>query len=207
MQSTRNIYAESITAGIMVGVGGTIYLSAPDKTVGAVFFAIGLLTICIYSLKLYTGAIGYLLNDRGTPWLRRLGRGAAIWIGNFLGASTYGVMLKMAKPELAAKAAAMCDIKLTQSLPYNLFMGFMCGMLMYLAVDIYKKQSGFGRFLGILFAVPVFILSGFEHSIANMFYFAVGLGRVVPTPEVWGFLLTVTAANTFGAWFLATQID
>jgi formate/nitrite transporter FocA (FNT family) len=50
-----------------------------------------------------------------------------------------------------------------------LFKGILCGLLMFIAADYYKKTKGF---LGAFVAVPVFILSGFEHSIADMFYFA-----------------------------------
>ena len=46
----------------------------------------------------------------------------------------------------------------------------MCGILMYIAVDIYKNKKSI---LGIFLAVPVFILSGFEHSIANVGYFSI----------------------------------
>ncbi|MEG0852808.1 MAG: formate/nitrite transporter family protein [Angelakisella sp.] len=198
------VILSGVAAGVMIGVGGTVYLSAPDKTVGAVLFAIGLLTICLYSLRLYTGAIGYLLTGRESSWANRLLTAGAIWLGNYIGTTGYGVLLHMAKPELAAKAAALCDAKLTQSVPYNLFMAVLCGLLMYLAVDIYKKQTDFGRFLGIFFAVPVFILSGFEHSIANMFYFAIGYGQLLPSAQVLFFLLVVTVGNSLGSVLLPT---
>lgn len=189
----------SMAAGLMVGVGGTVFLSAQDKVVGGVLFSIGLLTICIYGFRLFTGSIGYLLTDRTSSWGGRMGTAAVIWAGNFIATTVYGSLIHLAKPELAARAAAMCDIKLGQSLPYNLFMGILCGMLMFLAVDVYKRHSDFGRFVGILFAVPVFILAGFEHSIADMLYFAIGRGQLLPPVGVWVFLLTVTLGNCVGA--------
>lgn len=196
------LLVSSMAAGLMVGVGGTVFLSAQDKVVGGVLFSIGLLTICIYGFRLFTGSIGYLLTDRGSPWAERLGMAGTIWVGNLVATTVYGSLIHLAKPELAAKAAAMCEAKLGQSLPYNLFMGILCGLLMYLAVDIYKRQSDFGRFIGILFAVPVFIVAGFEHSIADMVYFAMGYGRLLPPPQVWGFLLVVTFGNCLGSLIL-----
>jgi formate/nitrite transporter FocA (FNT family) len=41
-------------------------------------------------------------------------------------------------------------------------------MLMYIAVDFHKSK---GSFLATFVAVPVFIMAGFEHSIADMYYF------------------------------------
>lgn len=196
------LLVSSMAAGLMVGLGGMVFLSAQDKVVGGVLFSIGLLTICIYGFRLFTGSIGYLLTDRDSPWSRRLCMAVVIWVGNFLATTVYGSLIHLAKPELAAKAAASCDVKLGQSLPYNLLMGIMCGLLMYLAVDIYKRQSDFGRFMGILFAVPVFIVAGFEHSIADMAYFAIGYGRLLPPAEVWVFLLVVTIGNSVGSLIL-----
>lgn len=198
------LLVSSMAAGLMVGVGGTAYLSAPDKVTGGIFFSIGLITICIYGFRLYTGSIGYLLLDRASPWGRRLATAGVIWLGNLIATTGYGLLLHTAKPQLAEKAAALCDAKLAQSIPYNLFMGVMCGLLMYLAVDIYKHQQGFSRFMGVLFAVPVFILAGFEHSIANMLYFAIGYGQLLPPAPVWGFLLVVTLGNSLGSLLLPT---
>ena len=58
------ILLNGIYAGIMIAVGGTIYLSIANQVVGAILFAIGLLTICVYKMNLYTGMIGYLLENK-----------------------------------------------------------------------------------------------------------------------------------------------
>ena len=50
----------------------------------------------------------------------------------------------------------------------TLMKGVMCGMLMFIAVDFYKTK---GSFIATFVAVPVFIMAGFEHSIADMYYF------------------------------------
>ena len=67
---------------------------------------------------------------------------------------------------------------------------------MYTAVWVYREKK---TPLGILFCIPVFILAGFEHSIADMFYFALaGLYRL---RSLW-FLLLVVLGNSLGGLFI-----
>ena len=86
--------------------------------------------------------------------------------------------------------------KLEQQLLQTLIRAVMCGVLMYLAVSTYKEGRGI---VGILFCIPVFILSGFEHSIADMFYFAVS---GIVSLKAFGFLWTVIIGNAVGALIL-----
>ena len=71
-----------------------------------------------------------------------------------------------------------------------------CGILMYLAVSVYRDQK---NVIGILFCIPVFILSGFEHSIADIFYFAAS-GMV--SLKAFGFLWMVILGNSVGGMLL-----
>ena len=59
--------------------------------------------------------------------------------------------------------------------------------------------AGFTGGIGILFGIPVFILAGFEHSIADLFYFAAS--GIVSLP-VFGFILTVLLGNSIGSVIL-----
>ena len=68
----------------------------------------------------------------------------------------------------------------------------MCGILMYLAVCLFKEHK---TPLGIFFCVPVFILSGYEHSIANMFYF--GASGIVSL-EAFAYIWVVILGNSIG---------
>ena len=49
-------------AGIMIGIGGVVFLSLNNKILGATFFSIGLLVICMFDMYLYTGKIGYVIS-------------------------------------------------------------------------------------------------------------------------------------------------
>ncbi len=70
---------------------------------------------------------------------------------------------------LAEKAQALCMVKLEDSLLSLFILGIFCGLLMYIAVDSYKQVQ---NPVILVAAVAAFILCGFEHCVADMFYFS-----------------------------------
>ena len=73
---------------------------------------------------------------------------------------------------LAEKAAGLCEVKLSDSFVSLFFLGILCNILIYIAVEGYGKiQHETGKYLALLFGVMVFILCGTEHCVADMFYF------------------------------------
>jgi len=176
-------FRESLCAGILITIGGTVFLSCENKTVGAVLFSVALLCICYKSYYLFTGKIGYIVEQHKKQDFLNLAVGL---FGNLIATFLLGMLLRTVLPE-------MCSAKLAQFPLYTFIRGFFCGILMYLAVSIYKEKNSV---LGILFCVPVFILCGFEHSIADMFYLgASGIFSV----KIILFTALVVAGNTFGA--------
>lgn len=183
-------FRESLCAGILITIGGTIFLSCENKTVGAVLFSVALLCICYKSYYLFTGKIGYIVEQHKKQDFLNLAVGL---FGNLIATFLLGMLLRTVLPNIGEKAAEMCSAKLAQFPLYTFIRGFFCGILMYLAVSIYKEKNSV---LGILFCVPVFILCGFEHSIADMFYLgASGIFSV----KIILFTALVVAGNTFGA--------
>ena len=175
-----------ILAGLLVSLGGAVFLSASDKTVGAVGFTIGLLSVCHYGANLYTGRVGYLFE-------RKKGAFPELFLGlfgNVIGTVLTGLALLSLKGE-AAKA--LCEAKLLQPAGETLIRALFCGMLVYIAVNLFRDRK---TVLGILIGIPVFILSGFEHSIADVFYFA---AAGMCSGKVLLFLLIVLAGNSAGA--------
>ncbi len=158
-----------IAAGLLIAIGGSVYLAAADKVVGAVLFSVALLCICLKGYALFTGRVGYMAEDFSPiAWLRL----AFCLLGNIIGTLLSGLLVRFALPSLGEAAEACVSAKLTVGpLPF-LIRAFFCGILMYLAVSTYKEK---GTLAGIFFCVPVFILSGFEHSVADLFYFGTAL--------------------------------
>ncbi len=172
MKYNIEILIKSILAGIMIGIGGTIYLSLDNKIVGSILFAIGLFIIVVYSFNLYTGKIGYLINNFNKKYIREL---IITLKGNFIGTLFVGFILKYTRiyTMISEKAKTLADIKLNDTLISILILSFFCGILMYLAVNTYKEVKDTGKYLAVFLGVIVFILCGFEHCIANMYYFSV----------------------------------
>lgn len=172
MKYNIEILIKSILAGIMIGIGGTIYLSLDNKIVGSILFAIGLFIIVVYSFNLYTGKIGYLINNFNKKYIREL---IITLIGNFIGTFFVGFILRYTRiyNMISENAKTLADIKLNDTLISILILSFFCGILMYLAVNTYKEVKDIGKYLAVFLGVIVFILCGFEHCIANMYYFSV----------------------------------
>lgn len=163
---------KSFLAGIMIAVGGTIFLSLENKIIGASLFAIGLFMIVINGFNLYTGKVGYIFDNKPKYLIEVL----VTILGNFIGTFMIGFLLRFTRiyETIHIKAKSICSIKLNDSIISILILSILCGMLMYLAVNGYKvMKDTFARYACVFLCVIVFILCSFEHSIANMYYFAV----------------------------------
>ena len=176
-----------ILAGLLISIGGAVFLSCENKTVGAVAFTIGLISVCYYGANLYTGRVGYLFDRHDKEALTDLVFGL---IGNLIGTICCGLLLGPLKGEAAR---ALCGGKLTQAPPETLLRAAFCGMLVYIAVNLFRDKK---TLLGIVIGIPVFILSGWEHSIADVFYFA---AAGIFTGQAALFILLVLIGNSVGA--------
>ncbi len=185
--------ASGICAGILISIGGSVYLACDNKYIGAVLFTVALLCICLKGYSLYTGRIGFIVESHDKEYFGGLTLGL---LGNAIGTVACGYAVRFAIPKLGEAAVALCTGKLDQSFAQTLIRGLFCGILMYLAVSVYKEKN---NIVGILFCIPVFILAGFEHSIADLFYFAAsGIVKI----EAFGFIWTVILGNSIGAVIL-----
>ena len=187
-----------VASGVMVSIGGVVYLMTENKIAGAVLFSVALLCICYKGLSLFTGKVGYIAHSRTKKDLSVLFTGL---LGNFLGAVGSAALACLALPSLHEIAVAVANAKIGQQFYETLLRAFFCGILMYMAVSIYREKNSP---LGIIFCIPTFILCGFEHSIADMFYLSAG---VEFTAEyIFKALLFVVLAvigNAAGAIFIA----
>lgn len=148
-------FFRAVFAGIMIGIGGRVYLSADNKTAGAVLFTVGLISVLLFGMNLYTGRVGYVSSLKDV-------RDCFISIaGNAVGCAVCAIL-----PHKAAADAAAA--RLSASLPELFIKGAFCGILIYIAVDAYKMHK---QLTATFFCVPAFIIAGFEHSVADMYYF------------------------------------
>lgn len=193
------VFTKAIASGIMISIGVTLYLSCQNKVVGAVLFSIALFYICAFGMNLFTGKIGYALQNRNNP------NCLVIWLGNFVGCAVASALVRIAKPSLAEKAKELMVAKLDQSWLAIVILSFFCGILMYIAVENYASNpSGVGKIVGIFLCITTFILSGFEHSIADIGYAAFAVTGPAEALRFLVFVLVVSAANGLGSIVLHT---
>lgn len=185
MKSKLSILVKAIYAGFMIGIGGTVYLSIENKGIGSLLFSFGLLTIVTQGFWLYTGKIGFI---KKTSELLDM---AVVAVGNYLGTFIAAGMVKLA--HLNISSTALVEAKLGNSAGNSFVLSLFCGVMMYLAIDNYQKTK---NLVFIIAPVMIFILSGFEHSIANMFYFH--LAGVYTLKSI-GYLLLMLVGNGLGA--------
>ena len=182
-----------ISAGILISIGGSGFFSCENRYVGAVMFSVALLCICFKGYSLFTGRVGYLPEKHSKKDVSALLLGL---LGNAIGTAVCGLLIRYALPAIGVAAEKACTLKLEQAALQTFLRAVFCGVLMYLAVSIFRDKS---TPIGILFCIPVFILSGFEHSIADMFYFA-ATGSF--SFDVLKFIVIVILGNSVGGVLL-----
>lgn len=170
-------FISSILAGFMIGIGCSVYRICDNSYIGALLFSLGLYFICFLKLNLYTGKVGFCFDSAKL---------AIIWLGNLIGTFFCAFICFDAIPSIPetywniSYLEAFCR-------------AFMTGILIYLAVYHYKNAEN-NKFLGIFLCVPCFILCGYRHCVADMFYFWFS--------NSWNNILKVFAAtlgNTIGS--------
>lgn len=169
---TLRTFLNAVLAGIAIAIGGVVFLSCDSKFVGASLFAVGLLAVCTFGLNLYTGKVCYVLDNKPGYILDVL----LIWVGNLVGTTATGLAIRATRlTGVVEKAYELCQVKLGDDLISIFILSMFCNMMIYLAVENYKNNPHeVGKYMAIYFGVVVFIMAGFEHCVANMFYFAVG---------------------------------
>ena len=188
-----------LVAGVLISVGGIIYLSSSNKVVGSLLFSVGLLAILSQGVLLFTGKVGYAL---GKP-ASYIGYLTLIWIGNFIGTAGVALIVRFSRIgtiEIIEKAEKLWAVKSSDSLISVFFLAFFCGMLMFIAVDAHKHyKNDTGKIVLVIICVMVFILCSFEHCVANMFY---GTLAMAWTPKTIFYLVVMTFGNAAGGLFL-----
>ena len=155
---------DAIFAGFMIGVGAIVNVTV-GGLLGPFLFSVGLITILIYELSLFTGKAGLLATREIT--LKNL---SIVWIGNLLGTWIAAVIICATPFEITA-CQNIIAIRQANSFLTNVILGVFCGVLMNVAVTCFKLER---NPIYTILPVAVFILSGYNHCVADMFYSHVG---------------------------------
>jgi len=179
-------FVKGILAGLAIGLGGFLYVlmvhfvqGELGRVLGSLLFAVGLFTVCTCMLHLYTGKIGMVYEGKQTKdFYISL---PVMLIGNAIGAFGFGFALWAIFKDTSVMETVnrICTSRTTLA-SFDDFLAVivqstLCGVCVYLAVKAFSlnRLKPIGILL-LVFFVFVFVYSGFQHCIANMFYFGFG---------------------------------
>ena len=148
------MFKKAILAGMCIGISSLLYLNISNKIIGAFLFSLGLITIMLFQYKLYTGVVGY------TETTRDIKNDIIIFIGNLIGTLPFVLFYK-------SDFILFWENKISNNLLLVFCNAFICGILIYIAVESYKRTN---KFLITILCIATFILCGAEHSIADLAY-------------------------------------
>ena len=195
-----------ILAGLAIGLGSFVFTivcaylpSEGGKMLASCLFSIGLILVCVFGLSLYTGKIGVVFD---APDKKEVGKNAIclpiMLIGNAIGAFALGIICHFIFQNVQEVADKILAISTGKTGSTTVFIqGILCGALVYIAVYCYKNfQNWAMKIIGIIISVTLFVYCGFQHCIANMFYF--GMAYNWNIDMLWN-LLIVILTNSIGA--------
>lgn len=156
---TTTTFKSSILAGVCIGIAGFGYL-ALGGVAGAVLFCCGLIAVVSYRLKLYTGTAGFISKNE-------VGHLMIVLLGNIVGCLLMALLARLSPMPLQEKAQGILETRLAVGPLKAGTLSIACGFLMTTAVTFGRK----GQWLPLLFGVPMFIVCGFPHCIADIFYY------------------------------------
>ena len=191
MSKKIELINKSIGAALLIGLGNYALLKLGEP-IGPVIFALGLLGVCYMGLNLFTGKCGFLFQDK-----IKITDLLIILVVNLIAGYLIGLMFSVCDTVVfdnAVKKVSTWEI----SMPFFI-KSILCGIIMYIAVYMYKK----GTPLGIIFGIPLFIFCGFQHCIANI----ITLG-VAQTFDLSIFICII--GNFVGSlimWYLAKDVE
>ncbi|MBO7664920.1 formate/nitrite transporter family protein [Candidatus Saccharibacteria bacterium] len=207
-----------IFAGMFIalaGVGATFGNVYGGKIAGACIFTAGLAMVVVAGSELFTGnnLMIMALFDRKIKLSQMLLNWLLVFIGNFIGAIfvTTVVVISGAFDAIPDAVVNTANAKVNLGFFEALLKGIMCNFLVCIAVWMaFSANTVSGKIMAVFLPVMLFVLCGFEHSIANMFFIPAGTltGAIynLPAPGFTSFLLNnltpVVIGNIIGGSLL-----
>ena len=174
--------ADGMLSGLMIGIGCVVSMSCENRYLGAFLFSLGLFCIVQFQYGLYTGKVDTFSTVTRRIWAKR----SSPFLANAIGAGLTAGIVHLTRfatetkvngmdVTLMDRAQATMSAKLDDSLLSSFVLAFFCGILMFSAVEGSRRCNEKKNFIGGVFIVVmpimVFILSGFNHCVADAFYY------------------------------------
>ena len=175
----------ALLSGVLIGLGAAGYL-AVGGIPGAIIFAFGLIGVALTGVPLYTGKAGVLKLNESWTLIR-------IWFWNVIGCILIGLLVKYVGSDTSITSAmTIVDSRFEAGWIKSLLRSIGCGLIIDLSVYQFRKS---GSLIPILFGVPLFILCGFYHSIADVVYLTASWRW---SPEICWYYPVIVIGNYIG---------
>jgi len=215
-----------ILAGGFIGLGSLYYVIvvsdptlgfAAQRVLGGVVFSLGLLLVVVAGAELFTGnnLIAMAWADGCLSTRDVLANWVVVCAANFAGAVGLAALVYWSghAEQYAATYLEIAAAKSSLSLAEAFFRGVLCNVLVCMAVWMtLAGRSVTDKFIAIVFPISAFVAAGFEHSIANMYFFPLAqmlqaaAGQPVEFAWLWRNLVPVIAGNLVGGSVLVALV-
>lgn len=182
----------SVLAGMFIafaGLGATIASCAVDngsiaKLIAGCVFPAGLAMVVLTGTELFTGNSLMVISafEKKLSIIKLIKSWVFVYIGNFIGGlivsaiAVYGHTLSMFDGKLVEAVVNTASAKCSIGFADGLLRGIACNVLVCLAVIMaMASKSASGKIISLFFPIMIFVVCGFEHSVANMFYIPAGI--------------------------------
>ena len=195
-------FLNAVMAGVFIGLGAVTCLLVPNRMVGNLFFATGIFLVVNFQNMLFTRVVPLAALDGSFS----VPDCAVTYFGNLVGTllCALGISGTRLAPSLAEKVRAVALPKLADGFGNLFLMGVFCALLVGYAVlccGRYERGS-FGQIFYVWLFITAFVFCGFDHIVANFFYFSFyslqfGVSSAMLAPT-----LAVTLGNVAGGEFV-----
>ncbi|OAT57183.1 formate efflux transporter [Obesumbacterium proteus ATCC 12841] len=195
----------AITAGVFISIAFVFYITATTgtagvpfgfaKLVGGICFSLGLMLVVVCGADLFTSTVLIVVaKASGRITWRQLGLNwLNVYVGNLIGALFFVALMWFAGEHMTANGAwglnvlQTADHKLHHTFVEAVCLGILANLMVCLAVWMsYSGRSLMDKMFAMVLPVAMFVASGFEHSIANMFMIPLGIViKNFAAPEFW----------------------
>jgi formate/nitrite transporter len=214
-----------IFAGFFIGFAGiastvasaTVENASVSRLLSACVFPAGMAMVLVAGSELFTGNNLIILSvlEKQTKWTKMVKNWIFVFVGNFIGAGlvaamvVYGHTPDLFGGRLAEKIIAAATVRVEQSFSEAFIRGILCNILVCIAVwAAFAAKKVSGKLLMSFWPIMIFVLCGFEHSIADIYFciagiltgaeYSMAVGDLNWISFLWNNLLPVTLGNIVG---------
>lgn len=186
------LFVLGIFAGAFIGLGGLtsqivscgVVPAGLGRFMSGLVFPIGLMMVIISGGELFTGNCLIFISvlSKNTYMTAMLRSWLFVYLGNLVGGmfiallANFGNVLGLYDGELARLAVNTAKAKVTMPFYEAMIKGILCNFLVCVAVWVsFSTEEVPGKIAALYLPIVLFVICGFEHSVANMYFIPTGL--------------------------------